>query len=90
MAAGKLLQAAGLLSSCLAVAGAPVWLVAALTILISAGGVEKDVAFEAADDGINDRVDTAYRTKYRRYVATYVPPMLSPDARATTLKLVPR
>jgi DHA2 family methylenomycin A resistance protein-like MFS transporter len=37
MAAGQLLQAAGLLSLCLAVAGAPVWLVAALTVLIGFG-----------------------------------------------------
>ena len=43
-----------------------------------------------ADAGVNDAVDAAYRTKYRRYADSYVPPMLSPDARATTLKLVPR
>ena len=40
------------------------------------------------DAGINDALDAAYRTKYRRY-ASYVPPMISPEARATTLKLVP-
>ena len=44
---------------------------------------------EETDPSINDQVDTAYRTKYRRY-ASYVPPMISPEARATTLKLVPR
>jgi DHA2 family methylenomycin A resistance protein-like MFS transporter len=37
MAAGQFLQAAGLLSLCLAVAGSPVWLVASLTILIGFG-----------------------------------------------------
>jgi hypothetical protein len=57
---------------------------------IRAGGVNKDVAFvEETDPDINDQIDAAYRTKYRRY-ASYVPPMISPDARTTTLKLVPR
>ena len=57
---------------------------------IRAGGIEKDVAFvEETDPGINDALDAAYRTKYRRY-ASYVPPMISPEARATTLKLAPR
>ena len=56
---------------------------------ISAGGVDKDVAFVDADDAVNDAVDEAYREKYRRY-ANYVQPMIRPEARATTLKLVPR
>jgi hypothetical protein len=57
---------------------------------ISAGGVEKDVTFvEETDPGINDQIDATYREKYRRY-ASYVPPMISSEARATTLKLVPR
>ena len=56
---------------------------------VTAGGVEKDVAFADADPALNDQIDAAYRTKYRRY-ASYVPPMISPDARATTLKLVAR
>ena len=57
---------------------------------ISAGGVEKDVLFVEAGEDVNDAVDAAYRNKYRRYADTYVPPMLSPDARATTLRLVPQ
>jgi hypothetical protein len=57
---------------------------------IQAGGVEKDVTFVAeTDPGINDQIDAVYRTKYR-YSASYVPPMISPEVRATTLKLVPR
>jgi hypothetical protein len=56
---------------------------------IRGGGLDKDVLFVDADDGVNDAVDAVYRTKYHRY-ATYVPPMLSLEARATTLKLVPR
>jgi hypothetical protein len=56
-----------------------------------AGGVDKDGTFVDADPSSNDAIDAAYRTKYhRRYAYSYVPPMLSPDARATTLKLVPR
>jgi hypothetical protein len=57
---------------------------------IRAGGVEKDVTFvEETDPGINDQIDAAYQAKYRRY-SSYVPPMISPQARATTIKLVPR
>jgi hypothetical protein len=57
---------------------------------IRAGGVEKDVTFVAeADPGSNDQIDAAYRTKYRRS-ASYVPPMVSAEARATALRLVPR
>ena len=55
---------------------------------IQAGGIEKDVTFvEETDPSVNDQIDAAYRAKYRRY-ASYVPPMISPEARATTLKLV--
>ena len=58
---------------------------------IQSGGVEKDVTFvEETDPGINDQVDAALRTKYRRYDARYVDPMLTPEARAATIKLVPR
>lgn len=56
---------------------------------IRAGGVEKEVTFTVESDGaINDQVDTAYRTKYGRY-PQYVTPMLTPEVRATTIKLVP-
>ncbi|WP_405951446.1 DUF2255 family protein [Streptomyces prunicolor] len=56
---------------------------------IRSGGVDKDVALvEVTDPGVNDRIDTAYRTKYGRYGASYVDPLV--DARDTTLKLAPR
>jgi len=57
---------------------------------IRAGGVEKDVDFvdETIAD-INDKIDSAYLTKYHRY-PTYVAPMATTDARAATIKLVPR
>ena len=58
---------------------------------IQAGGVEKDVTFvEEADPAINDQIDAAYRTKYRRYSGSYLDPMVAPEARSTTIKLVPR
>jgi hypothetical protein len=56
---------------------------------ISAGGVEKDIAFEEVDPRLNDAVDAGYREKYGRY-PTYVEPMVSSQARATTLRLIPR
>jgi hypothetical protein len=58
---------------------------------VQAGGVEKDVTFaDEADPTVNDRVDTAYREKYRRYDASYVDPMVASEARAATIRLVPR
>lgn len=58
---------------------------------ISANGVTKHVELVDAsnDEALNHEVDVAYRAKYQRYSATYVDPMLAPQARATTLKLVP-
>ena len=55
---------------------------------IRAGGVDKDVVFAEVDD-VNDEIDAAYRAKYDRYDATYVDPMVGPEARAATIKLVP-
>jgi len=57
---------------------------------IQAGGVEKDVTFVDADPDINDQIDAAYRTKYRRYAASIVNTIVSPAARSATIKLVPR
>jgi hypothetical protein len=57
---------------------------------IWAGGVEKDVTFVDAENAINDEIDAAYRTKYRRYAASIVNTTLTPQARAATLKLAPR
>jgi hypothetical protein len=57
---------------------------------INAGGVDKDVRFVEADDDVNDEIDAAYRTKSRRYPASYIRPVVSPAARAATIKLVPR
>jgi hypothetical protein len=57
---------------------------------IRSGGIEKDVTFmEETDPGINDQIDAAYLTKYSRY-PQYVAPMVTPEVRAATIKLVPR
>jgi hypothetical protein len=57
---------------------------------IQAGGVDKDVTFVDADQDINDQIDAAYRTKYRRYTASLISTMVSAEARSATIKLVPR
>jgi hypothetical protein len=57
---------------------------------IQAGGVDKDVTFVDADPDINDQIDAAYRTKYRRYAASIISHIVSPEARSATIKLVPR
>ena len=60
-----------------------------VTIWAARHGVDKDVALVETDN-VNDEVDAEYRTKYRRYAASLVDPITSPEARAATLKLVPR
>ena len=56
---------------------------------IRAGGVEKEVRFVDADPDLNDQIDASYRSKYGRY-SQYVAPMVAPEARATTIELIPR
>ncbi len=56
---------------------------------IRAGGVDKNITFVDADPDINDQTDAAYRTKYRRYAASIISHIVSPEARSTTIKLVP-
>ncbi len=56
---------------------------------IHARGVDKDVLLVETDD-INDEIDAAYHMKYRRYAASIINAITSPQARAATLKLVPR
>jgi hypothetical protein len=56
---------------------------------IQAGGVDKDVLLDETDD-MNDEIDAAYRAKYHRYAESIVGSIVSPQARAATLKLVPR
>jgi hypothetical protein len=55
---------------------------------ITAGGVERDVRLVEADPQSSTPIDAAYREKYARF-PSYVGPMLTDQARATTLRLVP-
>jgi hypothetical protein len=57
---------------------------------IRAGGIEKEVAIEEADAGMNDEIDSAFRSKYSRYAGRVLDSVLTPAARSTTLRLVPR
>jgi NAD(P)-dependent dehydrogenase (short-subunit alcohol dehydrogenase family) len=50
----------------------------------------RDVAFQEPDDADHAAIDHAYQAKYARYARSYVEPMVSPDATAATLRLVPR
>jgi hypothetical protein len=56
---------------------------------VRAQGVEKDVDLVETDD-VNDELDTAYRAKYGHRYAGIVPSIMTPEARAATLELVPR
>jgi hypothetical protein len=55
---------------------------------IACGGVESDVRFTAADAQLSDLIDSACRENYARF-PSHVAPMLTDQARATTLQLVP-
>src|SRR5258707_11399673 len=56
---------------------------------IWAGGLERHVTFEEADPAINDEIDAAYRSKYRRYAGRILNSVLTPEARSATIRLVP-
>lgn len=56
---------------------------------VTAGGVEKDVAFTLIDDpGLNERIDAAYEAKYGS--SPYYPPMVTAKTRAATVRVDPR
>jgi len=57
---------------------------------VRAGGAQQDVTFVDADHDIDDEIDAAYRAKYRRYAGSILNSVLTPEARAATIKLVPR
>ena len=57
---------------------------------IRAGGVQQEVTFVDAGHGVDDEIDAAYRTKYRRYAGSILNSVLTSQARSATLKLVPR
>ena len=55
---------------------------------ILAGDLTKEVAFEPVGADLNDRIDEAYRVKYRG--SPYLKPMIGARARAATVRIVPR
>ena len=59
---------------------------------ITAAGMTKEVTFEPVDGPgtgpINDRIDDAYRAKYKG--SPYLKPMIAAGARSATIKVVPR
>jgi hypothetical protein len=55
---------------------------------INAAGMTKEVSFEPIEGGINDRIDDAYRAKYKG--SPYLKPMIGTRARSTTVKVTPR
>ncbi len=58
---------------------------------VQAGGVDKEVTFEdVSDPAAIAQVDAAYRSKYSKYDAQYVDPMVVPKSQEATIRLVPR
>jgi hypothetical protein len=57
---------------------------------ISAGGIQRDVAIEDADQAVLDEVDAGYRSKYGSRYASIVDSITDAEHRATTLRLVPQ
>ena len=55
---------------------------------VTAAGMTKEVAFEPVGGQINDRIDEAYRTKYKG--SPYLGPMIGERARTATVRVVPR
>ena len=55
---------------------------------ITAAGMTEDVTFEPVEGPINDRIDDAYRSKYRG--SPYLSPMIAAGARGATVRVVPR
>ena len=55
---------------------------------IMAAGMTKEVTFEPVEGPVNDRIDDAYRAKYK--ANPYLSPMIGARARSATLKVIPR
>jgi len=58
-----------------------------------AAGMKKEVSLDPVNgaivnSAINDRIDEAYRAKYK--TSPYLKPMIGPSARSATVKVVPR
>ena len=57
---------------------------------IRAGGIAREVAFAEPGDADHAAIDQAYQTKYAGHGSSYVDPMVSPDAKTATLRLIAR
>jgi hypothetical protein len=55
---------------------------------ITAAGLTREVGFEPATGAINDRIDDAYRAKYRG--SPYLAHMIGDRARGATVRITPR
>ena len=55
---------------------------------ILAGGMTKEVTFVPVNGAINDRIDDAYRVKYR--ASPYLSAMIGAHPRSATVKIMPR
>ena len=55
---------------------------------IAAAGMTIDVAFESVDGPISNRIDDAYRAKYKG--SPYLAPMIGTRARSATIRIVPQ
>ncbi len=55
---------------------------------ITAAGMTREVTFEPVEGPVNDRIDEAYRAKYKG--SPYLAPMIGARARAATVKVTPR
>jgi hypothetical protein len=53
---------------------------------ITAAGMAVNVTFEPVDGPVNDRIDDAYRAKYKS--SPYLAPMIGSRARAATIRVV--
>jgi hypothetical protein len=53
---------------------------------ITAAGMTKEVNFEPVDGNINERIDDAYRAKYKG--SPYLSPMIGARARSATVKVI--
>jgi hypothetical protein len=55
---------------------------------ITAAGMTREVTFEPVEGPINDRIDQAYRAKYKG--SPYLEAMISARARSATVRILPR
>jgi hypothetical protein len=57
---------------------------------IRASGVERNVTFGKAPEGVHAAVDAAYHAKYDRHGPRIVGTVVGPHAQAVTVRLIPR